>query len=84
MDRLGRPLRSLRVSLIDMCNLRCNYCMPADEYVWLPREDILSVDEIVRLVAVFSEAGVDKAPAYFLASSLRPRELTFCNCINYA
>ncbi|MEE9133835.1 MAG: GTP 3',8-cyclase MoaA [Gemmatimonadota bacterium] len=59
-DRLSRPLRSLRVSLIDMCNLRCNYCMPEEEYVWLPREDILSVDEIGRLVGIFTELGVDK------------------------
>ena len=59
-DRLGRPLRSLRVSLIDMCNLRCNYCMPEEEYVWLPREDILSPEEIGRLVGIFTELGVDK------------------------
>jgi len=59
-DQLGRPLRSLRVSLIDMCNLRCNYCMPEEEYVWLPREDILSPDEIGRLVDIFTRLGVDK------------------------
>jgi cyclic pyranopterin phosphate synthase len=59
-DRLGRGLKSLRVSLIDMCNLRCNYCMPEEEYVWLPRDDILTVDEIGRLVGAFSELGVDK------------------------
>ncbi len=59
-DTLGRPLRSLRVSLIDMCNLRCNYCMPEEEYVWLPRDDILSTEEIARLVALFTELGVDK------------------------
>ena len=39
IDRLGRPLRSLRVSVTDRCNLRCNYCMPQEEYVWLPRQD---------------------------------------------
>ncbi len=59
-DRLGRPLKSLRVSLIDMCNLRCDYCMPEEEYVWLPREDILGVEEISRLVELFSQLGVDK------------------------
>jgi cyclic pyranopterin phosphate synthase len=59
-DALGRVLKSLRVSLIDMCNLRCNYCMPEEDYVWLPREDILSVDEIGRLVDVFVELGVRK------------------------
>ena len=39
LDRLGRPLRSLRVSVTDRCNLRCQYCMPEPDYVWLPRED---------------------------------------------
>lgn len=59
-DVLGRPHRSLRVSLIDMCNLRCHYCMPGEDYVWLPREDILSVDEIERLVGMFTDLGVEK------------------------
>lgn len=59
-DRLDRPLRSLRVSLIDMCNLRCTYCMPGEEYVWLPREDILDVEETGRLVEAFTGLGVDK------------------------
>jgi cyclic pyranopterin phosphate synthase len=59
-DALGRRLRSLRVSLIDMCNLRCNYCMPGEEYVWLPREDILDVEEIGQLVDAFTGIGVEK------------------------
>jgi cyclic pyranopterin phosphate synthase len=59
-DLLGRPLSSLRVSLIDMCNLRCSYCMPEEEYAWLPREDILSAEEIGRLVDAFTELGVEK------------------------
>lgn len=59
-DRLSRPLKSLRVSLIDMCNFRCQYCMPEEEYVWLPREDVLSVEEIVQLVDIFTQLGVDK------------------------
>ena len=60
LDTFGRPLKSLRVSLIDKCNLRCRYCMPEEEYVWLPRDDILTVEEIGDLVDVFSELGVDK------------------------
>lgn len=60
LDTLGRPLKSLRVSLIDKCNLRCQYCMPEEEYVWLPRDDILTVEQIGDLVDVFSELGVDK------------------------
>jgi cyclic pyranopterin phosphate synthase len=59
-DRLDRPLRSLRLSLIDMCNLRCNYCMPGEEYVWLPRDNILDVEETGRLVEAFTGLGVHK------------------------
>ena len=60
VDLLGRPLRSLRVSVTDRCNLRCRYCMPEAEYAWLPREDLLSFEEIGRLVDVFASCGVDK------------------------
>ena len=42
LDRLDRPLVSLRVSVIDRCDLRCRYCMPEEEYAWLPKEDLLS------------------------------------------
>src|SRR5579862_3726853 len=57
-DLLGRPLRSLRVSVTDRCNLRCAYCMPEQEYVWLPREELLSFEEIARLVGAFAGVGV--------------------------
>ena len=59
-DVFGRPLRNLRVSVTDRCNLRCNYCMPEEEYVWLPREELLTFEEISALVEIFSEVGVDK------------------------
>ncbi len=59
-DTLGRPLRNLRVSVTDRCNLRCQYCMPEEEYVWLPREDLLTFEETRGLVEVFTELGVDK------------------------
>jgi cyclic pyranopterin phosphate synthase len=58
-DQLDRPLRSLRVSVTDRCNLRCNYCMPQEEYVWLPRQELLSFEEIARLVEVFTSLGVE-------------------------
>src|ERR1700739_9342 len=58
-DRLGPPLRSLRVSVTDRCNLRCNYCIPQEEYVWLPRQELLSFEEITRLVEVFTSLGVE-------------------------
>ena len=59
-DALDRPLRNLRLSVTDRCNLRCQYCMPEEEYVWLPRQDVLSFEEMARLVDVFADLGVDK------------------------
>jgi len=59
-DVLGRPLRNLRLSVTDRCNLRCQYCMPEDDYAWLPREDVLHFEEISALVDVFLSLGVDK------------------------
>src|ERR1700721_2771362 len=58
-DVFGRPLRSLRVSVTDRCNLRCDYCMPEQDYVWLPREELLTFEEIARLVEVFTSLGVE-------------------------
>src|SRR5688572_14612256 len=60
-DRHGRPLRNLRLSVTDRCNLRCSYCMPEADYVWLPREDILHFEEIETLVDVFTSLGVKRA-----------------------
>ena len=59
-DLLGRPLRNLRLSVTDRCNLRCEYCMPEDDYVWLPREDVLRFEETSALVDVFIALGVDR------------------------
>jgi cyclic pyranopterin phosphate synthase len=59
-DSLGRPLRNLRISVTDRCNMRCRYCMPEAEYVWLPRESILSFEELGRLVGIVGELGVRK------------------------
>ena len=59
-DSFGRPLGSLRISVTDRCNMRCRYCMPEDEYVWLPRESILTFEEIARLTGVFAAVGVRK------------------------
>lgn len=60
LDLLNRPLKNLRLSVTDRCNLRCQYCMPEAEYVWLPREDLLNFEEISRLVDVFISLGVDR------------------------
>jgi GTP 3',8-cyclase len=59
-DKLSRPLGSLRVSVTDRCNLRCRYCMPEQDYVWLPKQSILTFEEIARLVGVFTSLGVAK------------------------
>jgi cyclic pyranopterin phosphate synthase len=60
LDTFSRVLRNLRISVTDRCNLRCAYCMPEEEYVWLPRDEILHFEEIDRLVDVFIQLGVDK------------------------
>ncbi|MBI4486699.1 MAG: GTP 3',8-cyclase MoaA [Acidobacteria bacterium] len=60
LDTFGRPLRNLRLSVTDRCNIRCEYCMPESEYVWLPRQDLLHYGEIRALVDVFIALGVDK------------------------
>jgi len=59
-DTLGRPLRSLRVSVTDRCNLRCAYCMPEEEYRWLERDEILRYGELSALVDAFCLLGVDR------------------------
>ena len=59
-DRFDRPLRSLRISVTDRCNLRCQYCMPEPDYAWLPRESILDFEEIAWITDVFVSLGVDR------------------------
>ncbi|MEX0952767.1 MAG: GTP 3',8-cyclase MoaA [Nitriliruptoraceae bacterium] len=63
-DRLGRPVEDLRVSLTDRCNLRCTYCMPREmfgpDFAFLDRRELLTFEEIVRLVRVFAGLGVSK------------------------
>ena len=63
-DRLGRPLRDLRISVTDRCNFRCTYCMPKDvfdaNYTFLPQTSLLSFEEITRTARVFVAHGVRK------------------------
>jgi cyclic pyranopterin phosphate synthase len=59
-DIYGRPLKSLRLSVTDRCNLRCSYCMPEQDYVWLPREDVLTLEEMANLTGYFTDLGVDR------------------------
>ncbi|MFH0946101.1 MAG: GTP 3',8-cyclase MoaA [Planctomycetota bacterium] len=60
LDLLGRPLRNLRLSVTDRCNLRCQYCMPHEAYRWLPRADLLHYGEMSALVDLFLDLGVTK------------------------
>ncbi len=60
LDRYGRPLRSLRISVTDRCNLRCLYCMPEPDYAWLPKDTLLSFEEIGTIVDAFTELGVER------------------------
>jgi len=61
---MGRPLKDLRISVTDRCNFRCTYCMPAEifgeSYKFLPKDEILSFEEIARLARIFVEFGVNK------------------------
>jgi GTP 3',8-cyclase len=58
LDSFGRVGRDLRVSVTDRCNLRCSYCMPAEGLDWLPKPEMLTDDELVRLVRVMVGLGV--------------------------
>ena len=60
VDSWGREIKSLRVSVTDKCNFRCTYCMPAEGLEWLPKQEVLSFEEIQRLVAVVAAMGVDE------------------------
>jgi cyclic pyranopterin phosphate synthase len=64
LDRLGRPLHDLRISVTDRCNFRCTYCMPKEifgrDYAFLPKEQVLSFEEIERAARAFVGLGVEK------------------------
>src|SRR2546423_10771153 len=60
VDSYGRRIRNVRVSVTDRCNFRCVYCMPAEGLPWLPKGDILSYEEIERLVRIMLRIGVDE------------------------
>jgi cyclic pyranopterin phosphate synthase len=59
-DGWGREIRSVRISVTDKCNFRCTYCMPAEGLEWLGRDEILTFEEIARLVRVLASLGVDE------------------------
>ena len=60
VDPFGRTIRDLRISVTDRCNFRCTYCMPQEGMQWLPRDEVLTFEEMTRLAAIFVERfGVD-------------------------
>ncbi len=76
-DLLARPLRDLRISVIDRCNLRCTYCMPAEifgpDHPFLPRDEWLTFPEMARLARLFAEFGLRKIRLTGGEPLLRPR-----------
>ena len=58
LDTLGRPVRDLRISVTDKCNLRCVYCMPMEGLPWLKREELLSYEEIEQIVRTMAGMGL--------------------------
>jgi cyclic pyranopterin phosphate synthase len=60
VDSWGREIKSVRVSVTDKCNFRCRYCMPVEGLEWLPRDEVLTFEEIARLVRILVALGVDE------------------------
>lgn len=64
IDKFGRPIRDLRISVTDRCNFRCTYCMPKEifgnDYAFLPKEELLTYEEMVRVARIFAFLGVEK------------------------
>ncbi|HMJ67297.1 MAG TPA: GTP 3',8-cyclase MoaA [Cyclobacteriaceae bacterium] len=59
-DNHGRPLNYMRLAVTDRCNLRCFYCMPEDGITYLPKKDLLTFDEIIRIVTIMAGMGISK------------------------
>lgn len=79
-DKFGRPIRDLRISVMDKCNFRCPYCMPAEifgeDYMFLNKSQMLSDDELVRLATLFAQIGVTKLRLTGGEPLLRPNILS--------
>ena len=88
-DKFGRKIDYLRLAVIDRCNLRCTYCMPAEGLDWLERKDLMSQQEMLRICRIFSELGISKIRITggepFLRKDLMPflRELSTINALKH-
>jgi cyclic pyranopterin phosphate synthase len=72
-DSYGRIARKLRVSVTDRCNMRCMYCMPKGKIQWFNEEDILNYDEIIRLVSILVDLGIERIRLTGGEPLLRPK-----------
>lgn len=81
IDPFGRAINYLRISITDRCNLRCAYCLPESGIQWMPQESILTVDEIVKVVAVAVELGITKVRITGGEPLVRPDVLEIVNRI---
>jgi GTP 3',8-cyclase len=73
VDSLGRIARKLRISLTDRCNMRCMYCMPSGDVQWFKKDDILTYDEIIRIVSIVAKLGIEKIRLTGGEPLLRPK-----------
>ena len=58
IDSFGRQIENLRISITDRCNFRCRYCMPEEMMQWVPRDEILTYEEVERLARLFVRLGI--------------------------
>src|SRR3712207_5307771 len=77
-DRFGHRISYLRVSITDRCNERCTYCMPRELQEWLPREDILTYEETLRLIRIAARLGVRKVRVTGGEPLTRRDVISFC------
>ena len=86
-DKFSRKLRDLRISVTDKCNFRCNYCMPSEifdnNYKFISKSEILSFEEIIRLVNIFAELGTKKIRLTGGEPLLRNNLHLLINCLLY-
>src|SRR5262249_40307723 len=80
-DRFGHHISYLRVSITDRCNERCTYCMPHELQEWLPREDVLTYEETLRLIRIATELGVSKVRVTGGEPLTRCNVLSFCEML---
>ncbi len=73
IDKIGREIEYLRLSVTDRCNLRCQYCMSERNMNFLPKEELLTVEEIKRIVTIFSKIGIRKNSCYWRRTSSKKK-----------